>query len=293
MTLTKKESPNLFLPILDNWENYFNNPDEGLGTTYERFLLHKIFARIEQEFTIQTVLEVPIFGMTGVSGINSLWWAREGKQVTLVDDNLQRLELVKKVWQSLNMQLNKVCWKNGDELPFPGGSMDLVWNFAALWFIRDLSDFSIQLKKIAGKVILIAVPNNRGIGYLFRKKYAKCPEGIYPGNLEPSDIKQNFIDNDWRLWEEGIFDIPPWPDIPMKKEDLLSKIGLGWLVRFLGDNNSSAEGRPTTVLDYFSGKDVMMEKSILRFSFLENSPRFFKNLWGHHRYFIFVKQDKL
>lgn len=289
MTEANKDNFNRFLPILDNWENYFSNPDEGLGTTYERFLLHKIFAGIDRKFTIRSVLEVPVFGMTGISGINSLWWAREGKNVTLIDDNSRRLELIKKVWQSLNMKAHTVHHENFDELPVQTGSMDLVWNFAALWFIRDISTFSSQLKRISGKVILISVPNNRGIGYLVRKRYVQLPNGIYLNNLEPSTIKQHFSGNQWDLWDEGIFDIPPWPDIPMKKEDLLAQMRLGWILNLIKNHNSSEQEDPKTILDYFSDRDAGMEKDILRFSFLENAPGVFQKIWGHHRYFIFVR----
>ena len=33
----------------------------------------------------------------------------------------------------------------------------------------------------------------------------------------------------WRIEETGYFDVPPWPDIAMKKEDLLRNLGLKWV----------------------------------------------------------------
>ena len=57
------------------WKKYFNNRNEGLGTTYERFILHRYFESIKNRYSIQSVIEVPSFGMTGISDINSMWWA--------------------------------------------------------------------------------------------------------------------------------------------------------------------------------------------------------------------------
>jgi hypothetical protein len=57
-------------PIDNNWKQYFEDFDEGLGTTYERFILHRYFEKIQSTCSIESVLEVPSFGMTGISGIN-------------------------------------------------------------------------------------------------------------------------------------------------------------------------------------------------------------------------------
>ena len=75
------------MSIIDTWEQYFSNNNEGLGTTYERFILHRYFEDISTSFAIKNILEVPSFGMTGISGINSMWWAKRGTDVTVVDRN--------------------------------------------------------------------------------------------------------------------------------------------------------------------------------------------------------------
>ncbi len=59
----------------EDWKYYFETLHEGLGTTYERFVLHGYFNRIQDQYGVKTVLEAPVFGMTGISGINSVWWA--------------------------------------------------------------------------------------------------------------------------------------------------------------------------------------------------------------------------
>ena len=85
------------LPINSIWKRYFTNHNEGLGTTYERFVLQQYFERIRNKFSIKRVLEAPCFGMTGISGINSMWWAIEGCSVTIADHGRERIDLIKKV----------------------------------------------------------------------------------------------------------------------------------------------------------------------------------------------------
>ncbi len=76
------------------WKRYLTEYNEGLGLVYERFVLNDFLQALRQESNIQTVLEAPLFGMAGVSGINSVALAQAGCEVTLVDDNpvLKRLK---------------------------------------------------------------------------------------------------------------------------------------------------------------------------------------------------------
>ncbi len=61
------------------------NFDEGLGTVYERFILNGFFDSLIDSYPINNVLEVPIYGMTGLTGINSVRFADRGCKVTMVD----------------------------------------------------------------------------------------------------------------------------------------------------------------------------------------------------------------
>ena len=290
--MAKRNSVNNFLPILDTWKDYFSDPNEGLGTTYERFLLHDLFLMIDRREEIQTVLEVPSFGMTGISGINSMWWAQQGKKVCILDDDQQRVEYIRATWKKVNLS-GEILYHDDARLSFPPQSMDLIWNFAALWFVSNLDDFAAQVKTIAGKAILICVPNTKGLGFLLRKKHAQNLPRIHLENIQPGTVQKAFSGDGWHLWKKGIFDVPPWPDIPMKKEDLLVKIKLGFLVKWLSSAGSNGKENPAwCILDYFSGKDPSLEQKILRYGILEKAPQIIKTFWGHHRYFIFVKEHK-
>jgi len=91
------------------------------------------------------------------------------------------------------------------------------------------------------------------------------------------------------MQKSGYLDIPPWPDIAMKKEDLFKKISFGL---YSAEENNDEKQDEMCIVNYFNGSDIEMEKNILKYSFLEKSPFPIKQLWGHHRYFIFTRTDQ-
>ncbi len=279
------ETENSFLSVLHTWPEYFENMDEGLGTTYERFILHRYFTRLRKTYNITSVLEAPSFGMTGVSGINSLWWSQQGITPVVLDTDAQRIEQSKKVWASIPLPVDMRLHSNWEQLPFENKSFDLSWNFASLWFVQNAEVFARELTRVTRKVIFICVPNIHGIGYKLRKHYNSIPEGLYPEHIHPKTIKALFNGLGWKTWESGYLDIPPWPDIAMKKEDLFPKIGLGFLLNKTKNNKSLQR---TCIVDYFNGSHPELERDILKYAFLEKVPFPVKQVWAHHRWFIFT-----
>jgi SAM-dependent methyltransferase len=273
-------------PIDNDWKQYFEDFYEGLGTTYERFILHRYFEKITGTYFIENVLEAPSFGMTGISGINSMWWSHHGIRVTIVDDNTERIDQIGKIWSAVGLHVDLVNQNsNYALLPFPDKCFDLSWNFAALHSVSDFLKFFTELIRITRKVIFICMPNEHNICRLIRS--GVCGSGFskeYSKRLRtlPSII----ADLGWHIGEQGYLDVPPWPDIAMKKEDFLRKLGLYWSAKTLEDTKENRY----PVLDYFNGKDPALEKRILKWSFLENSPRIFKKFWAHHQYFIFISR---
>jgi len=267
------------------WREYFSNPHEGLGTTYERFVLHKFFKELNSRYPIEKVLEVPSFGMTGLSGINSLWWACKGASVTVVDDDKERIQQIRRVWEGLSAKAHFVCQSSGfNALPFRDKSFDLGWNFASVRFVADLNSFLNELVRVSSKVIFICVPNEGNIwSFLMRLSQGKGKD-VPAAFTDPEQI-MNIMDKlGWSTNERGYFDVPPWPDIAMKKEDFLRKIGFKKLAQKLEKGNEQC----LCILDYFNGNNRNMESEMLRHGFLEESPSIFKKLWAHHRYFVFV-----
>lgn len=284
--MTKKG--NDFLSVLNTWPDYFENMDEGLGTTYERFILHRYFRLIKDTFGIRSVLEAPSFGMTGVSGINSLWWANEGITPVVVDNDPGRIKKSEQVWNSIPLKVQFEHQPEWNQLPFENKTFDFSWNFASLWFVPQPQLFVKELDRVTKKVIFICVPNVHGIGYKLRKRYNQVPSGMYVDNIQPKKIISQFSALGWKSCKSGYLDIPPWPDIAMKKEDLFPKIGLGFLLK---KQDSKSTPERTCIVDFFNGDRPTLEAEILKYSLLERSPFPIKQVWAHHRYFIFVKAN--
>ena len=272
------------ITITNCWEDYFWKPDEGLGTTYERFILHNYFSWLKTRYDIRTVLEAPSFGMTGVSGINSLWWASQGAKVTIVDQSSARLDAIQKVWRDTGLPAEFVCQPpTSAVLPFADGSFDMAWNFAALWHVKDGEKYLTELGRVASKALFLCVPNKQNICWVLR-----------PHNAEEYEL--NHINGDWiiscveprgwRLVKTGFFDVPPWPDIAMKKENVLKMVGLKWVAKLMEEGKSEE----LCILDYFSGRSPEMEKDITKYGFLERSPDWLKKRWAHHRFLLLEKE---
>jgi len=264
------------------WQHYFEDHHEGVGTTYERFILHQYFEKIKGKYSVQNILEAPSFGMTGISGINSMWWAAQGVPVTLMDDNEKRLELIAHVWKDIRLGVEMVFGKDFDSLPFSNNYFDLSWNFAALRFVPDLNRFLEELTRVTRKVIFICVPNMWGIAHVVTR-FALGKKGETTP-IRPESLVAIMDRLKWQTKERGYLDVPPWPDIAMKKEEFLKAIGLKRLAEAFERGN----GEGVSILDYFSGKHGGLDKDILKYSFLENSPTIFKRFWAHHHYLIFT-----
>jgi len=119
------------------WKRYLSDYNEGLGLVYERFVLNDFLLALRKEFGFESVLEAPLFGMAGVSGINSVALAQSGAELTLVDDHAGRLAAIERIWGDLDLSARFVHHTDWQQLPFAGESFDLAWNWAALWHLPD------------------------------------------------------------------------------------------------------------------------------------------------------------
>lgn len=272
---------NATITISHCWEDYFKKHDEGLGTTYERFILHNYFDSLKNRYNIQSVLEAPSFGMTGVSGINSLWWASQGARVTIVDQSTPRLAAIEKVWQEAGLGAEFIFQSpDSPELPFADNSFDLAWNFAALWHVKDGEKYLSELSRVAKKALFICVPNKQNVCWVLRPHDSQEYELKH---INTEWIHSCLTPHGWRLMETGFFDVPPWPDIAMKKENMLKMVGLGGVAKSMETKQTNGG---LCILDYFSGKAPEMGKNILKYGYFENSPNWLKKRWGHHRYLV-------
>ncbi len=93
----------------DTWRKYLTDYNEGLGLVYERFVLNDFLEDLRRKYSVKSVLEAPLYGMAGVSGINDVILAQNGVDVTMVDDNRERLDGVRRIWaEDLKLPVNLV-----------------------------------------------------------------------------------------------------------------------------------------------------------------------------------------
>ncbi len=257
---------------------YSEKHDEGLGTVYERIILNNILKHIKTKYNITSVLEAPAYGMTGLDGINSVALALEGCAVTVVDWDDRRLENTRLLWTELKLG-DKVSTKKCDDcsiLPFEEDSFDLVWNFAALWHVKDGFKLLEEMCRVSSKVVFVCIPNTTQPGYLIRKTLA--PDFFRKINerwINLSKIKSLLLKQGMNIVEEGIFDIPPWPDTGMPAKKILpNKNKWRW-----------------SIIDYYKGVDPQLEKKINKYALIEHAPlpQTLKLLWAHHRYVVALK----
>jgi len=276
------------IPILRFWKKYFENLDEGMGSTYERFIINEILFKAVEDYKIKSVLETPSFGFTGLSGINSLGLALEGISVSINDSDLRRLKLIKEIWATFDTDVSSDFIEDFGELPYEANSFDMVWNFSAMWFVNDLDKFLNEMSRISRKLILIMVPNRTGLGYLHQKYTGSndLKNKLNEEHIKPENFVKPLEKLGWKLMHDSLIDCPLWPDIGMSKEDFLKKLGLSFLVK-----KDAVAKPPLTILDYYTGKAPDMKDRLLKLDLFErHAPILFKKIWAHHHYYLFLKQ---
>jgi len=283
------------IPIINDWEKYFTDPHEGLGSSYERVVINNLLKRTADRYGVKSVLESPSFGFTGISGINLLFLADLGIRVYLEDHDERRLELIGKLWGELGRPLQTAYNRDYRKLDYPDSSIDMYFSFSALWFAQDLPCFLREVSRVTDKVIFISVPNITGLGYKMQiKDYSpqKYPD-LRLGNIDRKSIIFILGKLGWKLREAGWFDCPPWPDIGMAKEDLLAKwlpAALGSLIRKRG---SAARKAPLSILDHYTGKDPDFSARMMKHNWLEKfAPRVWKKYWAHHYHMVFDRERR-
>jgi hypothetical protein len=191
------------------------------------------------------------------------------------------------LWQSLKLPIAVKLNQDYEALDYPDNSFDMVFNFSAMWFTKDIASFLAELGRVCSKLIVICVPNRQGIGYRMQiKDYSPqaYPE-LKPANIDPSSISYIMVKNGWKLIDQNYIDCPPWPDIGMNKELFFKRI--------VGSDKVSPEpetAKPVSIMPYYRGIDSGFENRMLRYSILERyAPSCFQRYWAHHQYLAFSK----
>lgn len=266
--------------------------DEGLGTVYERFMLNDFFDLLIDAYAIDRVLEVPIYGMTGLTGINSVQFVRRGCKVTLVDSNEEKVDEAVQIWKLLPYEgdYEVLCHKDLSRLPFGDASFKLVWNFAALWYVRQVEKFLGEMARVSSHLVLIFVPNKKQIGYFFRKYLLdkRFFTEVDEKWVDTKRISAVLASLGMKLKDRGVLDIPPWPDTCVPIGKIFDKLGI--------KRNSEEDERNKRwtwdIMSYYLGRAPALKRKVERFSFLEkiSLPWKLKALWAHHNYLLFSKE---
>ncbi len=269
------------------WKRYLTDYNEGLGLVYERFVLNDYLKGILAAHLVRTALEAPLYGMAGVSGINSVPLAEAGCQVTLVDVNAERLAGVKRIWGELRLTARFVHHEDMTQLPFPDRAFDLVWEWAALWYLPDAEATLRELIRVSDNLIFVAMPNRIQVGYLIRKYLIDRDffQAVDERWADMGRIKRVLREERVKIIDEGVLDIPPWPDTVMPAVEFLRRLGI---------RSEKLEGQFTgdswqwSTMDYYLGKRPDLRDKVMRYAFLDRAPLpwWLKVVWAHHRYVL-------
>jgi SAM-dependent methyltransferase len=279
-------------PTEPTWKRYLTDYNEGLGLVYERFVLNDFLHILRDQHNIETVLEAPLFGMAGVSGINSVALAQEGSSVTLVDEHAERLAAVERIWSELGLSARFIQHAEWSQLPFPDDTFDLAWNWAALWYLSEPADLLRELVRVSRQVVFVAMPNRVQVGYLLRKYL-----------LERDFV--DYVDEKWadigrvrlvlesagvRIVQQGVLDVPPWPDTVMPAADVLKRLGIQSKKL---EGQFSGDSWQWSTMAYYLGQQPDLYERVMRYAWLDRAriPWRIKAVWAHHRYVIGVKGD--
>jgi hypothetical protein len=270
-----------------DWRAYVDDPDEGLGTVYERFALRDVIKEAIARTGSQSVLHAPQFGMMGFPGLDAVFCAREGIRVGLLDFDEERLDAVVSEWRKLGLEPQTHLVPGPDPATWPeklGAEYDLVFSFAALWWFDDPWAVLAAQARWATKGLLSCVPNKN---VFMRLRARVWHQDLFERlNEEALDAKAMTAAGEavgLRAVDTGLFDIPPFPDTSVP----LAKV----LRAALGKKNAPAEegAWAWSILPYLHGEQPDLEERIARLARWERYlPAPVAPGLAHHRYVLFV-----
>jgi len=275
------------------WKHYLTNYNEGLGLVYERFVLNDFLLDLQRKHDIHTVLEAPLYGMAGVSGINSVALAQAGCEVTLVDDEPERAAGVRRIWDELGLEVSVLetdssRWGN---LPFDDGSFDLAWEWAGLWYLPDAAALLRELARVSRDLVFVAMPNRRQVGYLLRKYVLERDfvESVDERWVDIGLLRRTVEEAGLRIIGQGVLDVPPWPDTVMPASEVLQKLGLR--SRRLEDRFTGDSWEWSTMA-YYLGQQPDLYERVMKYAWLDRArlPWRLKAIWAHHHYLLARKE---
>jgi len=274
----------------DTWRKYLTDYNEGLGLVYERFVLNDFLEDLRRKYAVKSVLEAPLYGMAGVSGINDVILAQNGVDVTMVDDNRERLDGVRRIWaEDLNLPVNLVPIQpdGWDRLPFEDNSFDMTWEWASLWYIQNPEGLLMELVRTSRDLVFVAMPNNIQVGYWMRKLI--IDRDFFRHHDESwtniGRIRRTLEEAGVEIIDQGVLDVPPWPDTVMPANEVLKRLGIR--SKKLEDQ-FTGDGWQWSTMAYYMNEQPELRERVMKYAWLDHAPLPWqiKTVWAHHRYLL-------
>jgi SAM-dependent methyltransferase len=269
--------------------------DEGIGTVFERRMIDAYLRHLMDDRGVQTVLETPADGVTGVPGINSLEFARRGGQVTLANPVPAMLDKAAEVWvrQGLRQQA-EFRHAECDALPFEDNTFDLVWNFCMFERFDPPDTVLGEMARVARGYVLIMNQNYRNWGTPVHKLYHQLADLEWDHGYIPlmslDAIVAAMERQGLEVVERGTIDSPPWMDtwdMPMRGflKSWLSVLGVNWEWRSRPKAAAADGGGNGAAAGTASAPRSAQARALDLFEWIErNLPEWFARSQTHHFY---------
>ena len=273
-----------------DWRAYVEDPDEGLGTVYERFALRDVIKEAIARTGATSVLHAPQFGMMGFPGLDAVFCAREGIRVGLLDFDMERLDAVVAEWRKLGLEPQTHLVPGPDPATWPeqlDAEYDLVFSVAALWWFDDPWAVLAAQARWAEKGVLSCVPNKNVFMRLrARVWHQDLFERLNEDALDARAMTAAGEAVGLQAVDTGLFDIPPFPDTSVP----LAKVVRAALGKRRPPADEGGEGAwAWSILPYLHGEQPDLEQRIARLSRWERYlPAPVAPGLAHHRYVLFV-----
>jgi hypothetical protein len=264
--------------------------DTGLGTTYERIAVARLLEGLADRHGIETVLEGPTDGITGIRGLNSIPLAQRGARVELVLASEDEAALALHAWDVLGLA-DRVTVRSspGFRLDAEPRSFDLVWNFNSLPQADDPERLVREMCDASARLVLVFVSNTWNYGFpVHRLHHRVAGEPWSHGDIRMMDtgkIARLVAAQGFKVVEHLLVDTPWWPDIDSPIEEVAATF-----IPFLGRlrSGSARLERYTWTADdlpYFDDARRSAVASELERHFAIENARWFplKVFFAHHR----------
>jgi SAM-dependent methyltransferase len=256
--------------------------DEGIGTAYERVVIDDYLRQLQVDYGIQTVLENPADGVTGVPGLMSLEFARNGGEVWLANPSQRMLDGALAVWRREGLlERGHFSRCEVDATQFEDDSFDLVWNYCMFERFRNPAPLVSEMKRVSRRYVMLMTQNVFNFGTVFHKIYHAMEhqpwDHGHDGQMTMSAIRRALREQDLQIVHEGTVDVPPWLDtwdMPLRGElkQLLGHLGAKWEWRIEPTENARNGSIPPSI------RFVREVEA--------NLPRWFRLFQAHHLYIL-------